>query len=80
MAQGLFFAHSADTAQAVTTSDTDPNVFARLYIGGAGNVKVTTENGDAVTFTAVPVGTVLPIRVSLVWATGTTATNIVGLR
>ena len=80
MAQGLFAGTSADTASAVTTSDTAPNVFSRIYIGGAGNVKVTTENGDAVTFTAVPVGTVLPIRVQLVWATGTTATNIVGLR
>lgn len=80
MAQGLFAGHSADTAQAITTSDTAPNVYARLYVGGAGNVKVTTENGDAVTFTAVPVGTVLPIRVQLVWATGTTATNIVGMK
>ena len=80
MAQGLFFGHSADTAQTVTPSDTAPNVYARLYVGGAGNVKVTAESGDVTTFTAVPVGTVLPIRVQLVWATGTTATNIVGLR
>jgi hypothetical protein len=80
MAQALFAAHSADTAQAVTTSDTAPNVFTRVYVGGAGNLKVTTENGDVVTFSAVPVGTVLPIRTSLIWATGTTATLIVGLK
>lgn len=80
MAQPLFAAHSADTAAAITTSDTAPNVFSRLYVGGAGNLKITTENGDVVTFSAVPVGTVLPIRTSLVWSTGTTATLIVGLK
>ena len=68
-----------DTATAVTTSDTAPNVFTRLYIGGAGNVAVVTEAGNTVTFTAVPVGTQLDIRVRQVLATGTTATNIVGL-
>jgi hypothetical protein len=68
-----------DTAASVTTSDTAPNVFTQLYIGGAGNVAVVTENGDTVTFTAVPVGTTLSIRVKQVKATGTTATNIVGM-
>jgi len=68
-----------DTAAAVTTSDTAPNVFTRLYVGGAGDVKVVTENGDTVTFKAVPVGTQLQIRVKQVLATGTTATYIVGM-
>ena len=69
----------ADTAATVTTSDTGPNVFTRLYIGGAGNVAVVTEAGNTVTFTAVPVGTQLEIRVKQILATGTTATNIVGM-
>lgn len=69
----------ADTAASVTTSDTAPNVFTRLYIGGAGNVAVVTEAGNTVTFTAVPVGTQLDIRTKQVLATGTTATNIVGM-
>jgi hypothetical protein len=69
----------ADTAATVTTSDTGPNVFTRLYIGGAGNVAVVTEAGNTVTFTAVPVGTQLDIRVKQILATGTTATNIVGM-
>lgn len=69
----------ADTAATVTTSDTAPNVFTRLYIGGAGNVAVVTEAGNTVTFTAVPVGTQLDIRVKQILATGTTATNIVGM-
>jgi hypothetical protein len=68
-----------DTAAAVTTSDTAPNVFTRLYVGGAGNLAVVTEAGNTVTFTAVPVGTQLEIRVKQILATGTTATNIVGM-
>jgi hypothetical protein len=50
-----------------------------LYIGGAGNVSVTTIGGDVVTFTAVPVGTVLPVQVKKLAATLTTATNIIAL-
>lgn len=50
-----------------------------LYIGGAGNVAVTMSDGSSVTFTAVPVGAILPLNVIQVRATGTTATNIVGM-
>lgn len=49
-----------------------------LYVGGAGNLKVTL-NGVAVTFTAVPAGTILPIGPSLVWSTGSTASSVVAL-
>lgn len=48
-----------------------------LYVGGAGDVKVTTALGDTVVFKAVPVGTFIPVKVNRVWATGTTATFIV---
>lgn len=51
-----------------------------LYIGGAGAVKVTTLKGTDLTFAAVPVGTVLHVRAKKVFATGTTATNIVALQ
>ena len=43
------------------------------------NLKVLTVGGDEVTFTAVPVGTFVPVQVLRVFATGTTATNIVAL-
>ena len=49
-----------------------------LYIGGAGDVEVTMESGNSVTFTAVPAGTFLPILVTHVTA-GTTATAILAL-
>lgn len=68
----------ADHAAAVTPSDsTDLTTSARaLFVGGAGNVKVTTVGGDTVTFTGVTAGSWLPVRCSRVWSTGTTATTI----
>jgi hypothetical protein len=65
-------------AQAVSPSDSDnldnPSV---IYVGTAGDVKVTTANGDVATFTGVLGGAVLPVQVIRVWATGTTATDLV---
>ena len=65
-------------ATAVTPNDstnlTPPSV---IYVGSAGNVKVTTAQGDAVTFVGVLGGTVIPVQAIRVWSTGTTATNIV---
>ena len=52
------------------------NTGAFLYVGGAGNVAVTTIGGDDVTFNAVPIGTVLPVQVLKIKSTGTTATLI----
>lgn len=50
-----------------------------LYIGGYGDVKVDTVGGDTVTFVGVLGGTFFPVQVMRVYATGTTATNIVAL-
>lgn len=66
-----------EDAAAVTPSDTatfEPSV---IYVGGAGKVKVTTVQGSDVTFTAVPAGTRLPVRVKRVWQNGTDATLMV---
>jgi hypothetical protein len=64
---------------AVTPNDTTdlPTVPRRLWIGGAGNVKINTAAGNPLTYTGVPAGAYLSIRPSRVFATGTTATNIV---
>jgi hypothetical protein len=71
----------ANDAAAVTPSDTAPLVYVSraLYVGGAGNLVVTMQGGGNVTFTGVPAGTVLPIRVTHVLSTSTTATSIVNL-
>lgn len=72
---------NARRAVLVTPSDVAnlPNAAFFLYIGGAGNVRVTTIGGDDIVFTALPVGTILPVQVLKVWSTNTTATLIVGL-
>jgi len=70
----------ARNAFAITPHDTnnlDPFTRA-LYVGGQGDVKVDTVAGDsAVVFVGV-VG-ILPVQVARVYATGTDATDIVGL-
>ena len=64
-----------EDAAAVTPSDSaDLPQFSVIYVGGAGNVKVTTAQGSAVTFSGVNAGTVIPVLVRRVWSTGTTAT------
>lgn len=72
----------AKYAFAITPSDADDLAMntRAIYVGGAGNLRVILA-GDttAVTFTAVPVGTVLNIRVKKVMSTSTTATALVGL-
>ena len=50
-----------------------------LYIGVTGDVKVKTASGNEVVFTGVPAGSFMPVQVTQVFATGTTATNIVAL-
>jgi hypothetical protein len=65
---------------AVTKSDTTVLKFKALYVGGAGAVVVQRGAGDeaAVSFAAVPAGTVLYVSGNRVMA-ATAATNIVWL-
>ena len=69
----------AEDAIAITKSDATVLIGLRgIYVGGTGDVAVTTPTGD-VTFSAVPAGTILPVSASKVLSTGTTATLMVGL-
>jgi hypothetical protein len=66
---------------APTLSDTvdDPaGPFRSLWVGVAGNIKVGMADGSSATFANVPVG-ILPVTAVRVYATGTTATSLVGL-
>ena len=81
----------AGRAAAVTPSDTfdipsistDPgagkNNGCVLFVGGAGNIKVKTIGGDEVTFNGINTGSFIPVQVVKVFATGTSATNILAL-
>jgi hypothetical protein len=69
-------------AQAVVTNDLTalPNgACVALYIGVAGNVKIKTAQNTDITFVGLAAGSLLPVRVKQVFATGTTATNIIAL-
>lgn len=71
---------SAYDAAAVTLSDSTKLAPTRaLYIGGSGNLKVTMAYGTDVTFSGLSAGSILPIQVTKVWATGSTATLVVAL-
>jgi hypothetical protein len=72
----------ADNAVAVTPHNSTDLTYASraLYIGGAGNVSVEMVGGQsAVVFVGLPAGTILPIRVTRVNSTSTTATSIVAI-
>ena len=71
---------SAYDARAVTLSDSTILEPTRaLFIGAGGNLKVTMAYGTEVTFANTVAGSILPIQVTKVWSTGTTATNVIAL-
>lgn len=69
---------------AIAPSDDDdlPVGTRWLYVGGGGDVKVSLVDDNSshtgTVLTDVPDGSVLRIAVRRVWATGTTATDLVG--
>lgn len=69
------------SAQAVTPSDSTQISCRAIYVGGAGNLAIkTTKDAAVVTFTAPPVGSIVPIAVDggFIMA-ATTATLLVAL-
>ena len=50
-----------------------------LYVGNSGDVEVIMEGGTTIVFTNVPSGSFLPVLVTHVLATNTTATGIIAL-
>jgi hypothetical protein len=53
-----------------------PYITKRIWVGGAGNVTLTTKGGTSATYTAIPAGTYLLVRAAYV--TAATATNLIG--
>lgn len=70
---------------AITPSDTALVNCRAIYVGGAGNVAVKASPigapGTAVTFTAPPVGSIIPVEINggQIMATNTTATLLIAL-
>ncbi len=67
-------------AEAVAPSDTASVRYNALYVGQAGDVKVTTMAGTEVLFKNKPAGGYIPLCISKVWSTGTTAAHLVGFK
>lgn len=66
---------------AVTPSDSSllSETTRGLYVGAAGDITALMLSGANVTFSDVPAGTILPVRLTKIMATGTTASDIVAL-
>jgi len=73
--------NTAIAAIAITPSDTVD--FDRpingFYVGGAGDAVVVFENDEYVTLKGLLAGQIYPMKLKRINATGTTATNLVGL-
>jgi len=71
----------ASNAEIVTPDDNSDlgTVSRALYVGVSGDIAVVMSGGASIIFTGVGSGTVLPIRVKQVKATGTTASLIINL-
>ena len=77
---------SSMTGPACASATVSPNdstdlaiVTRAIYVGADGNLKVTLLDGSTPTFLLLKAGTMLPLRVARVWATGTTSSGIIAL-
>jgi hypothetical protein len=69
-------------AAAIAPHDTNdlPDIPRALYVGVGGDIVAICKNDTtSVTFKAVPQGSILPVSVKRVLATGTTASQILGI-
>lgn len=60
-------------------SDGTGNPGCVLYVGGTGNLNVTTIGGDTVLFNTIAASSFFPVQVRQVLSTSTSATNIIAL-
>lgn len=72
------------TYQAIKSVDVTPDdsqdlaiIGAIIFVGGGGNLEVTTVSGDTVIYKNLPDAYTLPVQVRRVKATNTTATDII---
>lgn len=73
--------YSAKKLFAITPSNTNtlPLVTKAIYVGTGGTIAIMAQNDSTAVTLTVPDGAMLPIRAKAVMATGTSASNIVGL-
>jgi hypothetical protein len=72
----------ARNGAAITPNDSTDLTYVTksLFIGVGGNVTIDhVYSGTSILYANVPSGTILPVQATRVYATGTTATSIVGM-
>ncbi|KGD86576.1 MULTISPECIES: hypothetical protein [Rhizobium/Agrobacterium group] len=71
----------ASSGFSITPSDGSdlPEATRALYVGTGGNLTVRMLSGETLTLSNVSSGSLLPLRITRVLATGTTAAAIAGL-
>lgn len=80
-AEDWFTIAPSDTVLFKDDATNNPNAYplAAIFVGGAGNVSVTSAFGTTKVFTGIAAGTFLPVVGVRVNATNTTATLMLGL-
>lgn len=70
-----------ENAAELTPDDTAilQNATRAIHVGGGGDLRVRMLGGEVVTLAGLQPGTMIPLRIRQIFATGTTATAIVGL-
>ena len=69
----------SDTVNIPSISNSTNQESCVLYVGTGGTLRVLTSGRDDVTFSNIQDGTFLPVQVLKVFATGTSASEIIGL-
>lgn len=67
-------------AATANSSNVFPKPAKGIYVGGTGNVGITTTDNVAVLFASVPAGTIIPVTAKTICSNAlanTTATNLV---
>jgi len=64
----------------ITASNSTNISFRGLYVGSGGDVKIKDEGGADIVFSDLAAGMIHPIGGQRVYSTGTTASNIIGVK
>lgn len=74
---GIIISLQAETAIQVTANDSATFNPSNIWVGTGGNVKIVDAFGNTSTFTNVSDGSILPVLVSKIFFTDTTASGFV---
>ena len=72
--------NSFDASAAASDTADLPQFTRAIYVGAGGDIRLQLVNDSApLTWKAVPQGTILDVRARRIYATGTTATTLIGV-